>query len=140
MPRELEWLLEALKVILLAVAVLLIAGGIRPWAIARRQWRESLELEFRALRRQSANPRGSFDGARAQIILELATNHGWYFQRGPNGDAGEGVYRICKNEHGEYFLYVSGTPPQLTHLSQKRARNALRYDPETYRREFGCDP
>lgn len=48
------------------------------------------------------------------------------------------THRICKNTHGEYFLYVSGDKPYVTHLGRDRAMNALRSDKVVFEKEFGA--
>lgn len=52
------------------------------------------------------------------------------------GSSFHSVHRICRNDHGEYFLFISGEDPYISHISRERAMNALRGHPKIYAHEF----
>jgi hypothetical protein len=94
--------------------------------------RSENSVQFRNLKVASYDPRLSFDGAKATVVLETDES---YDNRG-------GVKlitrRICKNRSGSYFLVILGEEkPYVTHLSRERAKNALRPHKEVYDKEFG---
>jgi hypothetical protein len=100
-----------------------------------RETMECMHETFLKTRIDSNDPRLVFDG-RTAIVLHTFMDMHRQVLHGVN--VLQGLRRICRNEHGEYFLYVSSHPkPYVTHLSKERAKNALRVDPEAFRREFG---
>jgi hypothetical protein len=104
----------------------LVLGAVAMWA-RRRDSREA-ERAFSSLSVKSLDPRLCLEGATAKIVLNRVASD----SRTPYS-----LFRICKNEHGEYFLYMYNGAPYVTHLSRERARNAMSIDQKAYEREFG---
>jgi hypothetical protein len=108
--------------LLLALVVGAIAIWLRPRYAARA------ERAFAALSIKSQDPRLCLRGATAKVVFDRVDSH---------EGAPYSLFRICKNEHGEYFLFMYNGHPYTTHLSRDRARHALLVDREAYEREFG---
>jgi len=84
----------------------LVLGAVAMWA-RRRDSREA-ERAFSSLSVKSLDPRLCLEGATAKIVLNRVASD----SRTPYS-----LFRICKNEHGEYFLYMYNGAPYVTHLS-----------------------
>lgn len=90
------------------------------------------EKLFRNLRLNSKDPRYRFHGSTAKIVHDKVESH---------DGAADMLYRYCKNEHGEYFvfMYAGGLKPYIKHLTRERARQVLEPYPAVYEREFGSE-
>ena len=97
-----------------------------------RSVRHEMDETLRAQRTRSTESHYEFDGSTATVVYE---RWGLYSDWYEHVD----VYRICKNLHGEYFLYMHAFQhtPYLAHLTRDRAMNALRVDLAAFQREFG---
>ena len=94
--------------------------------------RDRAERQFRSMRVKSDDPRFAFDGASATVVLDQDQVIG-------NADR-SGLFmlhRVARNPHGEYFLFISGKRPYISHLSKERAKSVLRANRDVYAREFG---
>jgi hypothetical protein len=111
-----------LSKVLIAVVGIAVALWVRPRIAARA------ERAFSALSIDAQDPRLRLRGATAKVVLDRV-----------DSDAGApySLHRICRNEHGEYFLFMYNGYPYVTHLSRERARHALLADRAVYEREFG---
>lgn len=115
----------ALTKIILGLLTVAITVWFRPRYAAR------VERLFSELSINSQDPRLRLRGATAKVVFDRV-----------DSDKGSiySLFRICKNEHGEYFLFMcNGGSPYVTHLSRDRARHALMVDRRAYEREFGTD-
>ena len=97
------------------------------------EWRKNMDVQFRSLRLPSPDPRLAFDGSTATVVYDRDTGQ-------------RVIHRICKNVHGEYFLFVYtvqlsgwGGSSYLVHLTRERAINALGVHRGAFEREFGPD-
>lgn len=97
-----------------------------------RSVRHEMDETLRAQRTRSTESHYEFDGSTATVVYE---RWGLYSDWYEHVD----VYRICKNLHGECFLYMHAFQhtPYLAHLTRDRAMNALRVDFAAFQREFG---
>jgi hypothetical protein len=109
--------------ILLGLLAAVVAVWLRPRYAARA------ERLFSALSIDSQDPRLSLRGATAKVVLDRVDSH---------AGSTYSLFRICKNEYGEYFLFMYNGSPYVTHLSRDRARHALLVDRAVYEREFGA--
>jgi hypothetical protein len=103
-------------------------GALRSTAIASQ--RQLINEQLRTFQRNVVDPRLSFDPDSATLVFE---------QEDIRGKASLlQTHRINRNPHGAYFLFIATAyePPYFTHLSRERAMDALRLDPEAFRREF----
>ena len=110
--------------ILLGLLAVAVTVWIRPRYAAR------VERLFSELSIDSQDPRLRLRGATAKVVFDQVDSHQGSIYS---------LFRICKNEYGEYFLFMSNGSTYVTHLSRDRARHALLVDPEAYEREFGAD-
>jgi hypothetical protein len=108
----------------------ILAGAIALWL--RPSYKARAERAFSALSIDSPDSRFCLRGTTAKIVYDRVDS------RSGNPYS---LFRICKNEHGEYFLFLHDGYPYATHLSRERARHALLVDRKAYEREFGgIDP
>jgi len=109
--------------VLLAVLVLYWVAVYRfqrgPKALAPA--RAANEAQFRAVRVDAPVPVLCFRGETAQVLLDKED-----IIKNRYSPPQVSLWRICRNEHGEFFLFLSGKEPYLKHLSRDEARNALR--------------
>lgn len=110
-----------LIVLLLIAAVtgliyLLVVGLMLQQARDRRLAMEAADTRFREVRLAALDSKFSFDGNTATVAAEHLEKLRYGF-----GD----LHRICQNPQGEYFLYISGSPPYLCHLPPERALAAI---------------
>lgn len=118
----------------LGVPALIIFQAVTHDRFTQRQ-RHAIYAQFDALLHDdTTNARGSYAGRAAIIVHE--------FDDEPKGGKRRmfhklTIHRVFRNEHGEYFLFISGDPPYVTHISRERAKNALRDDKGAFEREFG---
>lgn len=97
--------------------------------------KKKANARFKALNAPNRDPRYSFCGQTAQILVKDDSESCESFI------ASVSLYRICKNEHGEYFLVQEfNWKPMITHLDVRRAKNALRPYAAAYYREFREKP
>lgn len=95
-----------------------------------------IDEQFRQLRHDnSADPALSYDGNKATVVhdhIEVETRrHEGHVQT---------LHRVFRNDCGQYFLFISGDPPFVGHLTRERAMNAMRGDPVAFKHEFGEEP
>ncbi|MBP6530657.1 MAG: hypothetical protein KA260_11090 [Burkholderiales bacterium] len=132
MSADLSVLLPLAFVI--GVPVLIVLQAVAHDRYMQRQ-RHAIYAQFDALIHDDpTNARGSYAGRAAAIVYE--------FDDEPKGGKRRmfhklTIHRVFRNEHGEYFLFISGNPPYVTHISRERAKNALRDDKGAFEREFG---
>lgn len=89
--------------------------------------------QFRKLRHDDLSESTlSYDGNTATVVHD----HVEVILRRHEGHV-QTLHRIFRNAHGEYFLFISGDPPFVEHLTRERAMNALRGEEMAFRREFG---
>lgn len=124
----------------LLILLLLVAGVLAFSVIGLRRifiggLKSTAEKQFRTLRIDAADPRLQFSGEDCIIVAETQS----YVSTDYSYSWGDDylLWRICRNGCGEYFLFLSGAPPRLEHLTRERAMNALRAFPDIYAREFG---
>jgi len=115
------------SIVAVALLALVIVGA--PLQFLYR--RASAQRQFEGLLLTSEDPRLCVDGATAAVVLEQR-------QYVDAADAANrySLFRICKNSYGEYFLFMSGSKPYVTHLTKDRAMNAMRSDKKAYAKEF----
>lgn len=82
---------------------------------------ERAEQEFRQLRVEADDPVYSFDGRTAQTVHEMRE----CFDR--LGQIPVRITRYARNEHGEYFFFISEGKgrPMFKHIPQSSAKLAL---------------
>jgi hypothetical protein len=101
--------------------------------------REDVENQFKAATNRVEDERYRFDGNSAVVVYEYVDE-----PKGEHNFRSLGhplmIHRVCRNSFGEYFLFISGEMPFITHLSKERARAALQRDRVAYKREFGAEP
>ena len=105
---------------------------------SRRQQLRTIEVQFESLRHHiDGDKRSSYDGKSATVVYEFLDE-----PRPGNQNViyRLAIHRVFRNAHGEYFLFISGEPPYVTHLSRERAMRALRVDSVALGREFGSTP
>jgi len=117
-------------------------------AVVARQWAKDPDNEclqaiyeqFRQLRQDNpAQLALAYDGRTAAVVHDYVEVH----QQKRYEPLQQTLHRVFRNEHREYFLFISSDPaarPFVTHLSRQRAMNALRGDAVAFRREFGDEP
>jgi hypothetical protein len=93
--------------------------------------RAAARRQFDGLCLTAEDPRFAVDGANAVVVLERRQ-----YIEGADAPNRYSLFRICKNPHGEYFLFMSGKKPYVTHLTKERAMNALRFDKKAFAKEF----
>lgn len=123
---------DTLSLVLALLGVAVTVYGLWMFPKRMKQARSENDTQFSNLKLTSSNPRLSFNGADAMVLLETSETY----------DNHEGVKfitrRICKNPSNEYFLVMLGEEkPYLTHLSKERAMNALRPHKALFDKEFG---
>jgi hypothetical protein len=102
-----------------------------------RRQRLAIYAQFDALQHESASDaRSSYTGRAAVVVYEFDDEPKAGNRRTIHPLT---IHRVFRNEYGEYFLFISGDPPYVTHLSRERAMNALREDTDAFEREFGGD-
>jgi len=106
--------------------LILVALMVFIWILNGRLRAQEQE-RFLNFARPADDPRLHFEGRSATVLHTFR-----HMARG----AHQGVSRICKNRHCEYFLYIS-YGPYITHLTQERAQKALRSNRKAFVREFG---
>ncbi len=95
-----------------------------------------IDKEFRGLRAVNhLDERFSYDGSTAIVVFEDVDDRVRPDQRVLEDLPV--VQRVFRNEFNEYFLFISGQPPFVTHLSRERAMHAIKGDSQAYQREFG---
>jgi molybdopterin-guanine dinucleotide biosynthesis protein A len=100
-----------------------------------RRQRLAVYVQFDALEHESAaDVRSSYSGRAAIVVYEFDDEPKVGNRRTIHPLT---IHRVFRNEYGEYFLFISGDPPYVTHLSRERAVNALREDKDAFVREFG---
>jgi hypothetical protein len=110
----------------------------RVYDASRRRHLRTVEAQFEALRHDvDGDARSSYDGKSATVVYQFLDE--------PRPGNTEAIYRLTihrvfRNAHGEYFLFISGEPPYVTHLSRERAMHALSIDSDAFRKEFGSTP
>ena len=132
----------AMEYVTISIFVLLIGFGVglRGRAIGRRNARlVAIEEQFREIRHNNdSDPSLSFDGGTAVIVHDFIdpplSQSKRALQELPS------LHRIFRNAHGSYFLFISGDPPFIDHLTRERAMNAVRPDPVAFKHEFGEEP
>lgn len=119
--------------------LLIVAGLLAFFVIGLRRVavggiKSTAEKQFRTLHIDAVDPRFQFSSADCVVVAEtqsvVSTNY-----RFPGYDYL--LWRICRNDCGEYFLFLSGIHPHIEHLTRERAMNALHAFPDIYAREFG---
>lgn len=120
-------------------ALLVAAMIVWIWFASRATLGDKAEKVFSALSVHSEDPRLCFRGATATVVFQRVD-----FDVFSRTGSGYCLFRICKNEHGEYFLVTycadwvpDPARPYVSHLSRERARLALKVDRKAYEREFG---
>jgi hypothetical protein len=98
--------------------------------------REDIEAQFKSTRYNVGQSRYEFAGHAVVVVYEyvdeIRNSHNIRSLGHPLM-----IHRVCRNSFGEYFLYISGETPFVTHMTQDRARAALRRDHAAFEREFG---
>jgi hypothetical protein len=115
------------SIIAVALLVLVVVGGSLQFLYRRA----AAQRQFDGLRLTSEDPRLCIDGTTAAVVFEQR-------QYVDAADAANrySLFRICKNSYGEYFLFMSGSKPYVTHLTKDRAMNAMRSDRKAFAKEF----
>jgi hypothetical protein len=83
------------------------------------------DAQFRQLQVTGPTPEQSFDGRRAEIVLE---ERGHFHDRNSNKTTLTSVTRFARNDHGEYFYFHSESEdaPYFKHISHANAKIALK--------------
>ncbi len=101
--------------------------------------REDVEIQFKSTSNNPMDERYRFDGSTATVVYEYVDE-----PKGENNRRSLGhplmIHKVCRNSFGEYFLFISGEVPFITHLSRDRAKAALQADTVAFEREFGGKP
>jgi len=113
----------------IAVALLVLVGVGGPLQYAYR--RAAAQRQFDGLRLTSEDPRLCVDGTTAAVAFERRQ-----YVEAADASNRYSLFRICKNSYGEYFLFMSGSKPYVTHLTKERAMNAMRSDRKAFAKEF----
>ena len=127
------------EIIVFLIFPLIVAGVLAFFVIGLgrihdRRIKSIAEKQFRTLRIDAVNPQFQFRGADCVIVAETQSRVSTDY---PHSGYAYLLWRICRNDCGEYFLFLSGDSPHLEHLTRERAMNALRAFPDIYAREFG---
>ena len=116
-----------LKALFLVSMLVLASRSERVRAIVRKRME-------RRVRHASPDPRFAMDMKTAIVVHERRTTSG------AGRQAYDVFHRILRNPSGQYFLHIYSPDEDASHiewLPRERAMNALRDDPEAFRREFG---
>ncbi len=124
-----------------ALLVLMVVAGLPillyryGYEASMRKQRRDINAQFDSLEHvDGENARGSYYGNSAVIVYEFDDEPRIGNRRAYRRLT---IHRVFRNTHGEYFLFISGVPPYVTHLSRERAMNALRENKLAFHREFG---
>jgi molybdopterin-guanine dinucleotide biosynthesis protein A len=116
----------------LAATGVFVMLAVRSGRSALAQRRELAERQFLSAKLDSDDPRFRFSGTSSTIVLDQDQ----FMGTAPLG-ARYALHRVARNEHGEYFLFISGDSPYISHLSKERAMDAVREHRSVFAREFG---
>jgi hypothetical protein len=103
-----------------------------------RRQRLAIHAQFNALHHESTDDaRSAYAGLTAVVVHEFDDEPKVGHRKTIHHLT---IHRVFRNQYGEYFLFISGDPPYVTHLSRERAMNAMREDKHAFEREFGGTP